>query len=158
LNSFRHAVSLTGRFCSDLSELKIALLGERAGTGCHHLLEGPIGIFCFNVAEGWSRNVSEDTPDELLWRCDLDGRELPEAVQDFFERYARNPQPIDAAAGDAGFIKRPERFAILTVMGSCRLPASLIGDGPSGFLQGLLGSFTVRLFLLLFCVRLEPCF
>jgi hypothetical protein len=45
------------------------------------LLDGqyknPIGVIAFNTAEQWSRNVSEDIGQELLRRCDLEGREPP---------------------------------------------------------------------------------
>jgi len=47
----------------------------------------PIGIFCFNIAEGWSRDVSEDVAQELRRRCDLDARDLPSSIQDFVERH-----------------------------------------------------------------------
>lgn len=53
------------------------------------LLDGqysnPIRIFCFNVAEGWSRDASEDVAQELRRRCDLEGRDLPSSIQDFVE-------------------------------------------------------------------------
>jgi hypothetical protein len=46
------------------------------------LLEGqyknPIGIFCFNPAEGWSKDVSED----VAWEI----REVPSSIQDFVEQ------------------------------------------------------------------------
>jgi hypothetical protein len=55
------------------------------------LLEGqyknPVGIFCFNPAEGWSRDVSEDVARELRWRCDLQLRDVPSSIQDFVERH-----------------------------------------------------------------------
>ena len=55
------------------------------------LLEGqyknPIGIFCFNPAEGWSRDVSEDVARELRRRCDLQLRDVPSSIQDFVERH-----------------------------------------------------------------------
>ena len=58
------------------------------------LLEGqynsPIGIFCFNTVEGWSRDVSEDIAHELRRRCDLQMREPPADLQDFIERHEGN--------------------------------------------------------------------
>jgi hypothetical protein len=55
------------------------------------LLDGqygnPIGVFGFNTAEGWSRDVSEDVACELRRRCDLQARELPESIRDFVERH-----------------------------------------------------------------------
>jgi hypothetical protein len=57
------------------------------------LLEGlyknPIGIFCFNTAEGWSRDVSEDAAQELRRRCDLQLRDVPSSIQDFVQRHDR---------------------------------------------------------------------
>jgi hypothetical protein len=54
------------------------------------LLDGqysdPIGIVCFNTAEGWSRDVSEIIAQEIRRRCDLEGRELPANVAGFVER------------------------------------------------------------------------
>jgi hypothetical protein len=50
--------------------------------------KNPIGIFCFNTAEGWSRDVLEDVAHELRRRCDLEDRELPESIRDFVERHA----------------------------------------------------------------------
>jgi hypothetical protein len=55
------------------------------------LLEGhyknPIGIFSFNTAEGWSRDVSADIAIELRRRCDLQLREVPAFLQDFVDRH-----------------------------------------------------------------------
>jgi hypothetical protein len=62
------------------------------------LLEGryknPIGIFCFNTAEGWSRDVSEDIARELRQRCDLQLRDLPSSIQDFVERHEGNDRQL----------------------------------------------------------------
>jgi len=56
------------------------------------LLQGqykrPIGIFAFNTAEGWSRDVSSDVATELRRRCDLQLREVPESLQDFVAAHA----------------------------------------------------------------------
>jgi hypothetical protein len=55
------------------------------------LLEGqynnPIGVFGFNPAEGWSRDVSHDVARELRRRCDLQGRDVPSSITDFVERH-----------------------------------------------------------------------
>lgn len=47
----------------------------------------PIGVFCFNSEEGWSRDVSEDVARELLRRCDLAGHEVPASLIEFVERH-----------------------------------------------------------------------
>jgi hypothetical protein len=55
--------------------------------------KNPIGIFCFNPAKGWSRNVSEDVAQELCRRCDLQMREVPSSIQNFVKRHeGRDPQ------------------------------------------------------------------
>jgi hypothetical protein len=43
------------------------------------------------IAERWVVDLSEDIAQELRRRCDLEGRELPESIRDFVERYAGNP-------------------------------------------------------------------
>jgi hypothetical protein len=47
----------------------------------------PIGVFAFNTAEGWSRDVSADIANELRRRCDLQLRDIPEPLQDFVDRH-----------------------------------------------------------------------
>jgi hypothetical protein len=47
----------------------------------------PIGIFCFNAAEGWSRDVSEDIAHELRRLIELERRDVPESLQEFLERH-----------------------------------------------------------------------
>ena len=62
------------------------------------LLEGqyknPIGIFCFNPFEGWSRDVSEDVARELRRRCDLQLRDVPSSIQRFVERHEGKDRDI----------------------------------------------------------------
>jgi hypothetical protein len=59
------------------------------------LLDGqysrPIGILAFNIAEGWSRDVSGDVAIELRKRCDLQARDLPSSLHDFVDRH----DPVD---------------------------------------------------------------
>jgi hypothetical protein len=47
----------------------------------------PVGVFCFNTEEGWSRDVSGDVARELRRRCDLTGRVVPSGVAEFVERH-----------------------------------------------------------------------
>jgi hypothetical protein len=53
------------------------------------LLDGqyknPIGVYGFNPEEGWARDVSEDVAHELRRRCSLQGREIPESINEFVE-------------------------------------------------------------------------
>jgi hypothetical protein len=55
------------------------------------LLEGqyknPIGIFAFNTAEGWARDVSADVAIDLRRRCDLQLRDVPASLQEFVDRH-----------------------------------------------------------------------
>src|SRR5215213_1600166 len=56
-----------------------------------NLLDGrfsnPIRVVAFITAEGWSRDVSQDVALELRVRCTDQGRELPECLERFVERY-----------------------------------------------------------------------
>src|SRR4051812_16715260 len=47
----------------------------------------PIRIIGFNIAEGWSRDVSEDIADELRRRCALQGEDVPSNLESFVERH-----------------------------------------------------------------------
>jgi hypothetical protein len=71
---------------SDVETIIVDLLDAQYGS--------PLCVIAFNAAERWSRDVSEDIARELLRRCDLEGRKLPEGVQDFVERYAGNPTQL----------------------------------------------------------------
>jgi len=55
------------------------------------LLEGqyrdPVCVIGFNVAEGWSRDVSAEVAAELRRRCDLQLRDVPFFLQEFVDRY-----------------------------------------------------------------------
>jgi hypothetical protein len=46
-----------------------------------------VGIFAFNTAEGWARDVSADIAAELRRRCDLQLRDVPSDLQDFVDRH-----------------------------------------------------------------------
>ena len=55
------------------------------------LLDGqysnPIRVISFNVADGWSRDISAQVAAELRRRCDLQLRDVPSSIQDFVERH-----------------------------------------------------------------------
>jgi hypothetical protein len=55
------------------------------------LLEGqyccPVQVVAFNMAEGWSRDASEDIADELLQRLARKGDDVPAGLQDFIDRH-----------------------------------------------------------------------
>jgi hypothetical protein len=46
-----------------------------------------VGIFAFNTAEGWARDVSAYIAAELRRRCDLQLRDVPSELQDFVDRH-----------------------------------------------------------------------
>jgi hypothetical protein len=47
----------------------------------HGQYNNPIGVFGFNPAEGWSRDVSSDVAQELRRRCDLQMRDVPSSAK-----------------------------------------------------------------------------
>jgi hypothetical protein len=47
--------------------------------------DGAVQVVCFNSAQGWSRDVSEDIAKEPRRRCDLQLRDVPSNIQDFVE-------------------------------------------------------------------------
>jgi hypothetical protein len=55
------------------------------------LLDGqysnPVRIISFNVAVGWSRDISAQVAAEVRRRCDLQLRDVPSSIQDFVERH-----------------------------------------------------------------------
>ncbi len=65
--------------------------GTEWETGIGDLLSGqyknPVLVISFNVAEGWSREVSADVAQELRMRCDLQLRDVPDGIRDFVERH-----------------------------------------------------------------------
>jgi hypothetical protein len=52
----------------------------------------PVGIFCFNAAEGWSRDVSKDVAQEVRRLLDLERRDVPAGLEDFLERHEGHRQ------------------------------------------------------------------
>jgi hypothetical protein len=47
----------------------------------------PIRVVSFNIAEGWSQDVTADIAHELRRRCDLQLRDVPSGTQDFVEQH-----------------------------------------------------------------------
>ncbi|HTF68930.1 MAG TPA: hypothetical protein VK638_40245 [Edaphobacter sp.] len=48
----------------------------------------PIRVVAFNTLEHWSQDVSKDIALEIQTRCDIDGEEVPEHIQDFVGNYS----------------------------------------------------------------------
>jgi hypothetical protein len=55
------------------------------------LLEGqysnPVQIFAFNATDGWARDASEDIADEIRYRCDRRGVDIPAHLEAFIARH-----------------------------------------------------------------------
>jgi hypothetical protein len=47
----------------------------------------PVRVVAFNTLEHWAEDVSTDIAREILSRCDMDGDDVPEALQDFVDSY-----------------------------------------------------------------------
>ena len=47
----------------------------------------PVRVVAFNTAELWAEDVSKDIAREIQSRCDMDGDDVPEVLQDFIESY-----------------------------------------------------------------------
>jgi hypothetical protein len=63
---------------TDLETVTVGLL-----TGQY---KNPIRVVAFNTTEGWSQDVSSEIAHELRHRCDLQQRDVPFFLHDFFDR------------------------------------------------------------------------
>jgi hypothetical protein len=78
-------VGRSGRVWSETAEtshLETVVVDLLAGQ-----YKNPVRIVGFNIAEGWSGDVSADVAAELRQRCDLQQRDIPFFLQDFVDRY-----------------------------------------------------------------------
>src|SRR5580692_3811154 len=48
----------------------------------------PVRVVAFNTAEGWAQDVSKDIALEIRSRFDIDGHDVPDALQNFVGRHA----------------------------------------------------------------------
>jgi len=51
----------------------------------------PVLVVAFNMAEGWSRDVSKEIASELMQRCVNEGRDLPASLEGFVFGHRRTP-------------------------------------------------------------------
>ncbi|MEO8322319.1 MAG: hypothetical protein ABI561_28770 [Bradyrhizobium sp.] len=51
----------------------------------------PIRILAFNTLEHWAEDVSADVAREIQCRCDIEGRHLPDYLEDFAGSGVRRP-------------------------------------------------------------------
>jgi hypothetical protein len=47
----------------------------------------PVRVVAFNTLAHWAQDVSEDVALEIQSRCDIDGHDVPEALEDFVDSY-----------------------------------------------------------------------
>jgi hypothetical protein len=47
----------------------------------------PVRVVAFNTLEHWARDVSNDIAREIQSRCNIDGDDVPDALQDFVDSY-----------------------------------------------------------------------
>jgi hypothetical protein len=47
----------------------------------------PVRVVAFNMLEHWARDVSRDIALEIQSRCDIDGQDVPETLEDFVDSY-----------------------------------------------------------------------
>jgi hypothetical protein len=47
----------------------------------------PVRVVAFNTLEHWARDVSRDIALEIQSRCNIDGHDAPEALEDFVDSY-----------------------------------------------------------------------
>jgi hypothetical protein len=52
----------------------------------------PIRILAFNTLEHWTEDVSEDVAREIQCRCDIEGRHVPDYLQDFAGNGVKRPR------------------------------------------------------------------
>lgn len=62
------------------------------------LLDGqyndPVRVVAFNTAEGWSRDVSQETADRIVEECERDGFHIPPFLRRFVAQHgSRRPVP-----------------------------------------------------------------
>ena len=67
---------------AETSDLETVVVDLLAGQ-----YKNPVRVIGFNIAEGWSEDVSADVAQELRQRCDLQQRDVPFFLQDFVDRY-----------------------------------------------------------------------
>jgi hypothetical protein len=63
----------------------------------------PVRVVAFNTVEGWSRDVSEELADAIAEYCVSKGRDIPELLEGFIDRYGSGrpvqlPLPLRGAA------------------------------------------------------------
>ena len=72
----------------------------------------PIRILAFNTLEHWTADVSEDVAREIQCRCDIEGRHVPDYLEDFAAAASRGQGRPNSAP--------PPRLRATAVSSPCR--------------------------------------
>jgi hypothetical protein len=59
----------------------------------------PVRVVCFNTAEGWSRDVTDEIAKEIVERAFRKGEQLSRSAHEFVERVLHEDVPVSIAAG-----------------------------------------------------------
>jgi hypothetical protein len=62
---------------TDLETIITEMLSGRYGS--------PTGVMAFNTLEHWSDDLSREVAQEIQCRCDIEGRDVPDYLQDFVD-------------------------------------------------------------------------
>jgi hypothetical protein len=60
------------------TDLETVIIELMAGRFC-----SPVGILAFNTLEHWADDVSKDVAREIQCRCDIEGENVPDYLEDF---------------------------------------------------------------------------
>jgi hypothetical protein len=58
----------------------------------------PIKVLAFNTLEHWSEDLSRDVAQEILCRCDIEGRTVPDYLEEFVSNSSIPPPQSDLRA------------------------------------------------------------
>jgi hypothetical protein len=56
----------------------------------------PVRVVAFNTLEHWLQNISEEIAREIQTRCDIEGEDIPEPIQDFVGRHTGSVRRLAA--------------------------------------------------------------
>jgi hypothetical protein len=74
---------------TDLETIITDLLSGRFGS--------PTGVMAFNTLEHWRDDLSREVAQEIQCRCDIEGRDVPDYLQDFVEHSINRSRKPDAS-------------------------------------------------------------
>jgi hypothetical protein len=74
---------------TDLETIITELLSGRFGS--------PTGVLAFNTLEHWTNDLSSEVAQEIQCRCDIEGRDVPDHLQDFVDHSINRSRKPDAS-------------------------------------------------------------